>query len=670
MWVELTGVDPGATSFTMKLNGGMDSYTVFRMHDTIRDALNLDHTNITGHLMLDALSTVYFKERSFSVQELMEDPVRTAKYVKQAAEFKALANSPEIQSARNEFTQALRDALKMYGMDTEPVLKLLDDHHELAYLRRDALRSISKLRVDQFLKGSPEEPTKKPLYNAWVHQFWNVNSLIETACQLPSGVTLSLVRDPDDMQSYFAFTIRNGGNLYLLSDVPVHAHPLQRFMARKPERDFGRRTEQNWFPYDLLNLAYDEDVKSFVADERKRRSLVPMQQEVNRVRQLRDLDPRECVWIVMMFDLIVDKFWRKDFQAESLSYTGQMVREERPLINAAERANLPVAQYPLLALPALSVADIKTDAMPKGAVGKDGGSPNQWLEDRYLGQVDPAVLNLVDDAGMMHYLPPGSSATKGRSDHENHTLSIHTGSVVSVVKADDKDMPFWNKEGRYPLHAMDPTTFGTREEVENNRLFLARHNAAKAIQRMADAEYHQRKQEIMDWWQSTLKRNADYLLSLVKQDTVVRIFDALGEPGAEMLTCDGHRPSTGEFTFMKVYTLDTWPQFATWQTSLSQGYDSSKHNHHCYLTGAMSTYRVLFQPQTAKDLAEMAGCEIKDMPDVLQHWIASRRSTGNHILDRIDPMAWALHDPWSRLDFRTVIHLSKRGMAKLTGKQK
>ena len=37
-----------------------------------------------------------------------------------------------------------------------------------------------------------------------------------------------------------------------------------------------------------------------------------------------------------------------------------------------------------------------------------------------------------------------------------------------------------------------------------------------------------------------------------------------------------------------------------------------------------------------------------------------RPDAGNHILDRVDPAEWALHNPWNDLNFNVVVQLSKR----------
>lgn len=662
LWLELSEVDPERGAFSVRLGGGgLDTWSVKKMHDLIKEALELDPSNTTGVLMLDALSKLYFDKRTFSITQLLADPDRTTEYVRRAGTLREMVRAPEFTQRSSQFVSSLRSALRAYGMDREPTMALTEDLPEIGYLRRDAFRSIQNLRVDQFLSGAPEGEHVQPVYNAWVHQFWNVNSLVEAVCRQPAGVTLSLVRDPDDLQSYFVFAVRNGGNLVLLSDVPVHAHPLQKYMSRKPEREFSSRTSRNWFPYDLLNLKFDEETQRIYADETRRRSLVPQNQSVDRIKAIGELDPKEVLWIVMMFDLIVEKFWHQQHQAPALSYTAAMIREERPLIEAAQAANLPVVTYPTLALKPLTREDMTAENVA-AAVSKDGGNPNEWLEARYADKVDPALFNLLDSGVNKLYLPPGAAREAEDGQHHNHELATVSASHVSVNPKDDEKLPFWMQRSRYKLHALNATTFGTREELEHNRIFLARHNQAQAIQKLADEEFAQRKEEVIAWWSERVRANLDYLLSLAAGGTLRRVFEPAG-PGCCLSTADGCHYLDQQFHFVRTYAEDDRDFPLNHHTlNVSSGWNHGRRKHDCAVTGNVSSYRVLFQPQNAKQLAELAGCEVPDLPDILQHWSAGRDHDGNHLLDRIDPMAWVLQDPWCQINFRVVLYLSKRGL--------
>ncbi|MEX3983785.1 hypothetical protein AB4Y45_32905 [Paraburkholderia sp. EG287A] len=662
LWLELSEVDPEQGAFSVRLGGGgLDTWSVKKMHDSIKEALELDSSNTTGVLMLDALSKVYFDNRTFNITQLLADPDRTTEYVRRAGDLRAMVQAPEFTQQSTAFVSNLRSALRMYGMDREPTMALTEDLHEIGYLRRDAFRSIQNLRVDQFLSGAPEADGVLPVYNAWVHQFWNVNSLVEAVCRQPAGVTLSLVRDPDDLQSYFVFAVRNGGNLILLSDVPVHAHPLQKYMSRKPEREFASRTSQNWFPYDLLKLKFDEETQRIYADEARRHNLVPLNQTIDRIKAIGELAPEEVLWTVMMFDLIVEMFWHQEHQAPALSYTAAMIREERPLIDAAQAANLPVVTYPTLALKPLTREDMTAQNVA-AAVGSNGGNPNAWLEARYSDKVDPALFNLLDSGVNKLYLPPGPAREAEKGKHRNHELATVSPSHVSVNQKDDQQLAFWLQRSRYPLHALPSTTFGTREELEHNRLFLARHNQAQAIQRLADEEYGQRKDEVIAWWSARVRENLDYLVSLAAAGTLRRVFEPTA-PGCCLSTTDGTHYLDQQYHFVRTYGEDDRFPLSDHTLHVSSGWNYSRRKHDCAVTGNVSSYRVLFQPQNAKQLAELAGCEVHDLPDVLQHWSAGRDHDGNHLLSRIDPMAWVLQDPWCQINFRVVLHLSKRGLA-------
>lgn len=663
MFIDLTGVDPSQTSFSVSFGGGMDDLTVKTMYETIAEALELDHSNVTGYFLLDALSTAYFEERNFSTDEMLENPTVAMNYISKAKAFRDLVRSPEIKDIGNTFSLNMRQALRHYQGDTDEVMELMKDHHKLAYLRRDALRSIERLRVDQFLKGEPEASGIAPAYLPTVHQFWNINSLVNAACHQKSGVTLNLVRDPNDFQSYFAFTIRNGGNLFVLSDVPVGAHPLQQYMSRRPDRDFSHRACRNWFPYDLLNIKYSEASERLYIDKSGQRGLIPMQQEFDPLKDIHELSPEEIIWTVMMFDLIVDKFWHKGFQSKELSYTAQMIREESPLIDEAVTANLPVTGYEPLSLPVLTVNDVKRETITEAAIGHDGGAPLHWMEARYVDQIADENINLLCAPNVKHYLPPAKKTTKSR-EHKNHsTALVSTNNVVSVMRQDDENLAFWHKEGRYGLHSMDSASFGTREEVDANRKFLARYNLAKSINKLADEEYNAREKEIRAWWKKAIHNNIQLIYSMAANEEYWREVNKehFNQARTFGTSCKD------SFKFMQRYDLKDYKDRIHLISSFGALYLSGddKDSYRCHFNNAKVSFHAIFTPQTADDLAFLAGCTVIELPDVLQHWVKNTEHKGNQILQRIDPMAWATNNPWANMPFDITLCLSKSGLNKI-----
>ena len=74
---------------------------------------------------------------------------------------------------------------------------------------------------------------------------------------------------------------------------------------------------------------------------------------------------------------------------------------------------------------------------------------------------------------------------------------------------------------------------------------------------------------------------------------------------------------------------------------------------------------VVVQPANAVELAWLLGMERKDLPVWLRRYTSMRQGHRNSILDRVDPMLWALDNPWDKLHKGNRVPLSKRGLAKL-----
>jgi hypothetical protein len=276
------------------------------------------------------------------------------RYLTKVKEFRALIKSPELAGIGIQFQQKMERALAHYNVPAEPSPSSSTDKHNLAFLRRDALRSMDSLRENQFLAGEYDPPERKPVYNPTVFSYWNMNSCIEHLCHMPSGISLNLIRDPDELHSYFCFTVRNGGNLIVLSDVPEYAHPLGRYMSRRPDRRYDERVSKNWFPYELLAIEYDEEGKAYHDKyrETKDKGLVPHNPQHFTLKQISELEPPVIAWTIMMFDLLVERYWKQKPQPLPLSYTAEMIRldDTNRLLGSAASANLPVIGYQPLSL--------------------------------------------------------------------------------------------------------------------------------------------------------------------------------------------------------------------------------------------------------------------------------------------------------------------------------
>lgn len=656
LWREITGVDPDATSMTIS------SWELKRTYEALQEAIDLDPSEITANLLLGYFLNTYLAEREVSLLTLLNDPQGVAARLVKPRALMELLGRPELVEARDAFIAAITEALEGYGAaERDDVQQLLQTHDSIALLRRDALRSIEKLRVDQFLDGSPEPEDFRPVYNRTVHQWWNVNSMLAAATRMPSGVSLNLIRHPDGYQSYFCFVIRNGGNLFVLTDVPEYSHPLQAMMSRRPDRELDRRASRNWFPYDLLGIEYNEESGRLYFKQTEQRGLVAYQHAALPLKPIAELPPPELVWVSMMFDLIVEKFWRRGYKAQQLSYTAEMLKSQDALIEHAKTANLPVPAYQPVGLPALRKADVAADAITDAEVGKKCHEPNRWMEERYGHRVPDEALNLL------------------AAPEHTFALDTKTGEITTTSPG-YHGLTDWQQErelgNRAELVKLDATSFGSRERIEADRKFIARANFATHVGELAAAEFEERKDEVKAWYAERVRANAATLLSWCGHDvlwvdeglqtTFTRFTGSVGGVRSREVDDRIHssRHTTRQFLRRLSMEESTWEQRYNAAGVVLGGYGRGS-KLLCHLNGTVASYWVGIYPANPPELALVAGCSVDELPDVLQHWNLLETYTGNQILDRIDPMIWKAHNPWLKLKLSVLIPLSKRAIAQI-----
>lgn len=677
LWEELTGVAPPDEKGYWSSSGGMNTWAIRDTYTALKEALELDPTEITASLLLKRFLEEYLKEAKSSLNDMLRNPEQAMKQMTAAKKLLDILDRPEIVEARDAFIEGLRRGLAAYGADQRDDIKaVLAKPDDIAVLRRDALRSLANLRCDQFLDGDSEAADYKPVYVNDVHLWWNVNSLLKAMTGLPSGVSLNLIRDPNAYESYFAFAIRNGANLFVMTDVPEHAHPLQASMTRKPGRDFDRRAAKNWFPYDLLGMQVDEKGDSVKPTHSSETAVVLHQEHTIPMMKIGEVPAYECIWITMMLDLLVTKFWKVGFKAKQLSYTGEMILMQDTLLLEATKANLPALVDKPLEMPVLAVADVLTDVVAEKAVGRKHGR-NRHLEERYKDKINPAILNVIEQGGATVLLP--SYTPEYKSDKVPDGVALD-GGLKRLSSSEVATMGhFAAKHARsHSLAVLSATRFGTPEELEADRLFIARHNMATQIGVLAHEEFEQREKEVMAWFEKAARKNLPAILSWCGNEEIwlgqgVRgtfDFSEVGGP-QRVVKIDSDSPFNQRYKSYRSLIK----RKNILEERRTKDYDFSsfgavnlggfRQDYVCAVNDTMATYKVVFHPASAEELAVLLGLAVSDLPDVLQNWSLDDRYMGNSILDRIDPMDWHLRDPWRRKSFKLLVPLSIRALRKL-----
>lgn len=653
------------------------TYEIRKRYDHLRDAIDLDPSTLTANLMLSYFVRDHLANQTLSLLSLMADPDAYLAKVVKPKELLDITNRDDVVAARDGFIERLRRALERYGAaEREDVKKVLANTDQIAFLRRDALKGAQRMQMHQFLDGDPEPADVKPVYHTQVFQWWNINSLLNAATTMPSGVSLNLIRDKDEYQSYFCWCIRNGGRLIVLTDAPEYAHPLQGQMTRRPDRALGERSVQAWFPYDLLGLKWDEESERYYIEKSDHTALAVYQQEHKVLKPLAEIGAEELIWAVMMLDQIVDRFWAKGETAKQLSYTGEMLKIEDRLIEKAKgSALMKVGAYEPLNLPKLTLDDIRTEALKPEHIGKMGFGVHQWMADRYGDRVRPEVLNTVAQPGTL-LLGSGQPLKDYWSKKEIEGTQIEGG----IRAFTSSEVAGVSQSGRAEkgLVFFDSTKFGTREQIEADRVWLARHNYATEIGRMAHAEFEDRAAEIEAWLRARIEKNLPNLAALAGHGElwvyagVYGNFDTSGVGGITVKLKDGwlnDEKSLKARRFMRIIDIAEERRSKDYDFSrfaaLHFGWDNHAQVHICPITGARASYRVQFRPATPVDLAFLCGVAVAELPDVLQHWGQGERYVGNSILNRIDPLEWAIENPWAKKTYGIQFGLSKRGLTKM-----
>ena len=645
-WAELTGTKLGTNSYTFRL--GSDSkfgdYDLKKYIDDLNEARETDLSGMTAILFLRGLLEEYVKELSFQAHALLYAPAKVEATIAKLREFYTLIDQPPCREAVEIFRAKVRSVAAHYGYDVTKLKKYLEDEWQLGELRLSASRSVKHLHTHQFAQGAPDP---SPLqYNRQIFEFTNINSFLAALQrQWISGITLALIRGDDVYQAYFVLGLRNGQTLTLLTDFEEGVHPEYHRMTRRPERRLEERARRNWFPYHLLDV---DPVKH--KQQKDKTALVPLNPKVVPIEEITNLEPGEFVWLMLLFDLIAEKFGKANFKTAELSYTGAMVVAPHALIED-DHALVRSGQYQPLVLPKLTV---DTTTAERADTEKPNGF-NAWMEDRYKSRVPEIILDVV---GERKALEVGKQLTKllpGKAEPHDLPALRRQPNVIGWSR-DDRVQPV------HP-HALDPTYIGTQSDIERNRSWSARTNLMQVVQRFAVADFVAKQSMILSWYRKRLERNLPFLLKAI----------ALGELAAPTTTwkskIDHAFPTEDELIWTTSNILQqkiapTWGKAFPRDAFSLHGIEFGKWVHP-YVTCALdpptraSVFTVI-SPDNPRALALLMGIPEKRLPWPLQHWTTREPYTGNSILRRIDPQDCVLDNPWRHLELRITFALCKR----------
>lgn len=597
LWVKLTNVNPAKEqkSYTINMSGRLSDFDIKQMNDKIKEALKYDATGVFADAYLSEYFDKFIADKSFSVKEMLENP-ETENFLADAKLLQiALAESDSANMIRSDAEKAM----SFYGMSAEE-LSLAD----IIEVRTSAERCMNgKLRVLQFSSGAPSESGFKMSKD--IYMYCDIDAMLYCAADnVLDGVSLGYIRDEESLtDSYFAFIIKNGRNLYLLTDKPKYGHPLMSSFSRCPGRNMSRRIEDNMFPYDSIAKINTSDLwgsgRYGTKETDNKNALEIMENPRIKIGTFENMEKYEAFWAVLMISMIKDKFYKEVPQYE-LSYTGSMIQTNK--IEASEYA-LAIRN----ALPAMELHDIAS-IDDTADCGCEDDTVLNYIVDRYKDRVDKDLLNVIAD----------------------------TDEYALIDKKYTYNSGFMNSDVFHPVKAFDlSAACGTKEEIEADQKWMARYNYATQIQKLAEDDYEQHRQSVnLTIGNKIIPRVREICKSFVK---------------GELSGCARKK------TFSSWYDGSTGADYKF-------GYNnySNKSDMKCAFSGKTPSVALVIEPKSIDELAFICDCKKEELPEQIQHWGEKVRYCGNQLLNRVDPMSFQISDPFRKMTFTIVILLSKK----------
>ena len=634
-WAEITGDENGEIANW--------HYEVSLKH--LNEAQDLDPTGLTAAMLLVAIWEKFSASSTINVQQVLRQDAQTMQTLADFRELQGLLENPELVEAMDAFRADVLERLEHYG--ATQALEMAGQFGALGLLRRDAMRSLGTLRVDQFVQGSPT--TTKPRYNPQVFRFPNVQSLVAaTLSHGEPGITLCHLTDPEgDVFSYFALSVWNGGTLTVLSDRPNYAHPAQKGMLRKPARMLAERWGQHHFPYHLLEATFSENLKEVTFEPGT--GLVRTDIPGYPVQSIWDLEPDVVIWLLMVFEQLGTRYIVGDQRLPELSYTGDLLQSQRPVRNPLIR----LAGWRAPVKPVLRSAELTPETTADNWESEPVGH-NRWLEEKFRQQVPDSLLNLAQTDRQQLLLPVDSQAV----------------TVLDSISAQQQErcVGFHREPPKdHGLLAMPPTDFGTERELQQDYTWIARYNQAKVVQHLAEADFEEHKQGVLKWFADAVQANRQFVIDSVCRMELkcdvgdMEMFNRELKMTPRNLVCVEYDPSGHCYLPNGVWNY--WGDVETLRKlTISGGSRDGGRRSMCAIDpGTYGNLGASVVVPNVPAIEMVTGLPRESFPEPLQHYCRTEPYNGNSILDRLDPMDWVVKDPWRNLALTIRVVLSRSG---------
>lgn len=618
LWVDITGVNPQEAnrSYSIYMDGRLSDWDIKRMNDRIMECLKYDETGMFAETYLEVYLKKFLENKSVSIMELIENS-DLSNFIK---DVRTLYDAIKETDASSIILSEAKKAMEFYQLPCDKLTPF-----SVVELRQSAMNCMNgKLSLRQFSYGAigSEFKVSKDIY-----LFKNLDNLIVSAAKGSlNGVSLAYIQDDERItDSYFAFVVKNGGNLYLLSDMPQYAHPAQRNMTRCPGRDMSNRIESNWFPYNTVAGLDTSDLWNsgrYGISGPKNEVSTRLNEDMlyASIGTIDKLEQDEAFWFVMMISLIKEKFYDNEIPKLDISYTKSMINS--PLIEQSSNALVVQKELPHMNLSEITIKD--TENLTYERTPEDNTIYYQYLIDRYADRIDTEILNVI------------ANTEKGLMVEDKFARKDSFGRKIGCDYLSlDLDMP------------------KTEEEVIYQQKWIARYNFAKAVTKIAEEEYKKKNSTIQ-------KTIGEYITPRIGRLAVMHLQGKL--LGRSVIRKNfGNEYTNEQIPISKIYEFDNWYSNDYRIGNYCYGfYGYNKADIKCAFTQAKAGVVLQIEPKNADELAMVCGITKEELPVELQNYDSKiDKYYGNPILDNIDPFHWKISDEFNEMRFAITIIMSK-----------
>lgn len=609
------------------------------------EARGIDKSGLTAFMLLRGWAEDHMQKRVFSAYDLLLNPLPIAKEMRDLTALRDVLENESVLQHLEEFARRIIDLGNQFNFhDSDLLRKTTRKKSLLAALRQDALTSMTKMRQHQFMQGRTEGDL---LLNPWVYCFWNINSLLRAMrTQTMNGISLVLIREPSVFRCFFAIAVKQGDSITIMTDKTYDPHPAYKDMARRPDRDLEKRMNQYWFPYQWLEIAWDEDNRRYIDTSKDSTALVPLHVEGVRIGTLATMDPAQFIWFLLMADLIRDEYGTYGKRLPEMSYTAEMVVDPEALVGQTAAVVVSGAYQPLDLGP-ITPAQVTTEATaPRWKILPTHF--NQWMVDRYASQVPESILDVVGD--------------------RNLTMLPAHGEDVTATR--------WGARATITYRAMDPTEFGSAEEIQHDRIWHGRYNQIQFIKKLAQEEYLATKDALYYWYKARILAQEDLFFDIAAMhECILPCAKARWKPNENPFKIEGFTGLAVEERNCLGRTYDDWYYDIYSYSGINTDYRSDvlfgkklgrydRHHRCADMPEFMANVYTQITPDCPHALAILCGVPMAELPWQMQHWYKDEPYYGNSILNRVDPAEWAMENPWRQCTFKIGIPLSKAAIQK------